>query len=102
MQVESTRMYRVREVAKHFDVSVTTIYRAIESGQLDALKLGRGKGALRVTGAAVTAYAHACTQAANDSSVAGATPTTATDQDLTVDSDCARTTRSVRSHTQHP
>ena len=44
MQVESTRMYRVREVAEHCDVSVTTIYRAIESGQLDALKLGTGKG----------------------------------------------------------
>lgn len=78
MQVESTRMYRVRDVAKHCDVSVTTIYRAIESGQLDALKLGSGKGTLRVTGAAVAAYAHACTQAANDSSVTGATPTVAT------------------------
>lgn len=79
MQVESTRMYRVRDVAKHFDVSVTTIYRAIESGQLDALKLGNGKGALRVTGAAVVAYAQACTHAANDLSVTGATPTAATD-----------------------
>jgi excisionase family DNA binding protein len=77
MQVESTRMYRVREVAEHFDVSVTTIYRAIESGQLDALKLGTGKGTLRVTGAAVAAYEQACTQAANDSLVTGAMPTTA-------------------------
>lgn len=102
MQVESTRMYRVREVAEHFDVSVTTIYRAIESGQLDALKLGTGKGALRVTGAAVAAYAHACTQAANDSFATGAMPTTATDQTLTADSNGAHATQSARSpSTQH-
>ena len=67
MQVEGTRMYRVRDVAEHFDVSVATIYRAIEAGQLDALKLGTGKGTLRVTGAAVAAYARACTQTAYDS-----------------------------------
>lgn len=60
MQVEATRMYRVRDVAEHFDVSVATIYRAIETGQLDALKLGTGRGTLRVTGAAVQAYAQAC------------------------------------------
>ena len=56
MQVEATRMYRVREVAEHFEVSVATIYRAIESGQLGALKLGTGRGALRVPGTAVTAF----------------------------------------------
>lgn len=64
MQVERTRLYRVRDVARHFDVSVATIYRAIESGHLRALKLGTGTGALRVTGAAVLAYADACVQAA--------------------------------------
>jgi excisionase family DNA binding protein len=101
MQFESTRMYRVREVAEHFDVSVTTIYRAIESGQLDALKLGTGKGTLRVSGAAVAAYEQACTQAANDSLVTGAMPTTTTDQILTADSNGARTTQSARSDTQH-
>jgi excisionase family DNA binding protein len=65
MQVERTRLYRVRDVAEHFDVSVATIYRAIESGQLTALKLGTGTGTFRVIGAAVLAYADACTQAAN-------------------------------------
>jgi excisionase family DNA binding protein len=64
MQVEGTRLYRVRDVAEHFDVSVATIYRAIESGQLTALKLGTGTGTFRVTGAAVVAYAEACVQAA--------------------------------------
>ncbi|PZS26569.1 MAG: hypothetical protein DLM61_18135 [Pseudonocardiales bacterium] len=57
-------MYRVRDVAEHFDVSVATIYRAIESGQLSALKLGHGTGTLRVTGAAVLAYEKSCIQAA--------------------------------------
>jgi excisionase family DNA binding protein len=67
MQVEGTRLYRVRDVAEHFDVSVATIYRAIESGQLTALKLGTGTGTFRVTGDAVLAYAQACVRAASDS-----------------------------------
>jgi excisionase family DNA binding protein len=67
MQVERTRLYRVRNVAEHFDVSVNTIYRAIESGQLTALKLGTGTGTFRVTGAAVVAYAEACVRAAYES-----------------------------------
>jgi excisionase family DNA binding protein len=60
-------LYRVRDVAEHFDVSVATIYRAIESGQLAALKLGTGTGTFRVSGAAVAAYAEACVQAAHQS-----------------------------------
>jgi excisionase family DNA binding protein len=64
MQVEGTRLYRVRDVAEHFDVSVATIYRAIESGQLKALKLGTGTGTFRVSGASVLAYAEACVRAA--------------------------------------
>lgn len=38
-------MDRMKDAAKHLDVSVATIYRAIESGQLRALKLGTGTGA---------------------------------------------------------
>jgi Helix-turn-helix domain len=71
MQVEGTRMYRVKDVAKHCDVSAATIYRAIESGQLDAVKLGASKGMLRVTGAAMAAYAQANTPAVTDSSAPG-------------------------------
>jgi excisionase family DNA binding protein len=67
MQVEGTRLYRVRDVAEHFDVSVNTIYRAIESGQLAALKLGTGTGTFRVRGTAVLAYAEACVRAAYES-----------------------------------
>ncbi|PZS34679.1 MAG: DNA-binding protein [Pseudonocardiales bacterium] len=67
MHVESTQKYRVKAVARHFDVSASTIYRAIESGRLGALKLGTGTGALRVTGAAVLAYEEACTRATDES-----------------------------------
>ncbi len=77
MQVEGTRMYRVRDVAEHFDVSVATIYRAIESGQLDALKLGTGKGTLRVTGAALAIYAQACARVTTDSLPTGGASATA-------------------------
>jgi excisionase family DNA binding protein len=73
MQVEGTRPYRVRDVAEHFDVSAATIYRAIESGQLAALKLGTGKGTLRVLGAAVLAYEKACLRAAYESWFPGGT-----------------------------
>lgn len=59
MQVEATRMYRVKNVARHFEVSVATIYRAIESGTLDLLTLGTARGTLPVPGAAVLAYAQA-------------------------------------------
>ena len=65
MQVDGTRMYRVRDVAEGLDVSVATIYRAIESGVLPgALKVGTGSGALRIPGVAVHAYMRACEQAA--------------------------------------
>ena len=70
MQVDGTRNYRVKDVAEHFDVSVSTIYRAIEAGQLDAVKLGAGQRTLRVPGSAVRAYAEA-----------GVTPVAADDED---------------------
>jgi excisionase family DNA binding protein len=65
MRIEPTRLYRVREVAEHFGVSAATIYRAIDSGQLSALRLGSGAGTLRMTGTAVLAYEAACAQAAS-------------------------------------
>ncbi|MBV9012867.1 MAG: helix-turn-helix domain-containing protein [Pseudonocardiales bacterium] len=86
-------MYRVRDVAKHFDVSTTTIYRAIESGQLAALKIGTGQGALRITGAAVAAYAKACAHATNDPLMTGTA--SASGQDSTVTSAGARRARAA-------
>jgi hypothetical protein len=65
MQIENTR-YRVRDVAEHCAVSVATIYRAIESGQLAAVTFGRGTRAFWVSGAAVLADERACAQAAGE------------------------------------
>ena len=64
MQVERTRLYRVRTVADSFDVSVATIYRAVESGALRAIRLGTGKGAVRIPGDALVEYLAACESAA--------------------------------------
>lgn len=61
---EQPRVLRVKTVAEMLDVSVATIYRAIESGALPALKMGTGKGALRVPAAAVREYLRACEKAA--------------------------------------
>jgi excisionase family DNA binding protein len=72
MHDHGTRLYRVRAVAEMFDVSVSTIYRAIEAGQLDALRLGKGKGAVRIPAAALAAFADACALAANRPRNAGA------------------------------
>ena len=64
MQVESTRLYRVRAVAESLDVSVATVYRAIESGALRAVRMGTGKGAVRIPGQAVREYVAACERTA--------------------------------------
>lgn len=64
MQVESTRLYRVRAVAEALDVSAATIYRAVESGALRAVRMGTGKGAVRIPGQAIREYLAACESAA--------------------------------------
>jgi excisionase family DNA binding protein len=64
MQVEGTRLYRVRAVAEALDVSLATIYRAVETGALRAIRLGTGKGAVRIPGEAVEDYLAACQSAA--------------------------------------
>lgn len=53
MQSQGIRYLRVKAVAEMFDVSPSTIYRAIEAGQLDAIRIG---GALRVPESAVAAF----------------------------------------------
>ncbi|OLT39130.1 transcriptional regulator [Saccharomonospora sp. CUA-673] len=73
-------MYRVKAVAEALDVSVATIYRAIESGKLDALKLGTGKGTLRVPGSAVNAYVDECGEAAYQAYVVEGVSAAASDE----------------------
>jgi excisionase family DNA binding protein len=66
MQSQVTRMYRVKAVAKMFDVSVSTIYRAIEAGKLEALKIGSGtaRGSVRIPEYALRTFEEACAEAA--------------------------------------
>lgn len=47
---------RVAEIAALLDVHQSTIYRDIESGRLRALRVGTGKGALRILPEAFDAY----------------------------------------------
>lgn len=67
MHDNGTRLYRVKAVAEMFDVSVSTIYRAIELGQLEALRLGTGKGAVRIPERALSTFEAACAEAAHRS-----------------------------------
>ena len=71
MQFDANRWYRVKVVAGGLDVSVATIYRAVESGALSAVRMGTGKGAVRVSGQAVLDYVAACERAAATSAAHG-------------------------------
>lgn len=64
MHDHRTRLYRVKAVAEMFDVSVSTIYRAIEAGRLHALRIGTGRGAVRVPEDALGTFHAACEHAA--------------------------------------
>jgi excisionase family DNA binding protein len=61
MQVDRTRMYRVSAVAELLDVSKSSVYRATEAGDLDALRIG---SAVRIPGTALAAWLEQCAQAA--------------------------------------
>lgn len=58
MQVNgtATRMYRVKAVAEVLDVHVSTVYRLAESGRLHSVRVGFGKGALRIPADSLNAY----------------------------------------------
>lgn len=43
-----TKPYRVAEVANLLDVHRATVYRDIESGRLEAHRIGSGSGAIRI------------------------------------------------------
>lgn len=61
MQIKGTPRYlRVKDVAKRFAVSPSTVYRAIEAGELSAVKIG---GSLRVSEAVVRAFEETATSA---------------------------------------
>ncbi|HEX5120451.1 MAG TPA: helix-turn-helix domain-containing protein [Pseudonocardiaceae bacterium] len=64
MQVEGSRLYRARVVAEMLDVSPATIYRAVDSGALPAVRIGVGKGAVRIPGDGLAKYLAECRRAA--------------------------------------
>jgi excisionase family DNA binding protein len=52
---KGTQVYRARDVAAMVDVDVSTIYRAIRTGELTAHRVGK---LLRIPAAAIDAYLH--------------------------------------------
>lgn len=52
----ATRMFRVKAVAEILDVHVSTVYRLAESGRLHSVRVGFGKGALRIPADALESY----------------------------------------------
>ncbi|MFB9690071.1 helix-turn-helix transcriptional regulator [Amycolatopsis plumensis] len=62
MRVEDNAIFRVKALAELLDVSRSTVYRAIASGELDALKIGTGKGAVRVPGNSVNVWLDTCAE----------------------------------------
>jgi putative molybdopterin biosynthesis protein len=90
MQVEGTPLYRARDVAAMVDVDVSTIYRAIRTGELTAYRVGK---LLRIPATAIDAYLHQQPAAASPA---------VTDHDPVVKPPCPDTTRTGRSRTQHP
>ncbi len=73
MHAGRTRMYRVSAVATLMDVSPSTVYRAIETGALAALRIGTS---LRVPHEAFTAWQNLCKQAATTTTTTTTAATT--------------------------
>lgn len=57
MQVNGTsQMFRVKAVADILDVHISTVYRLIESKHLGSVRIGFGKGAIRIPAQALNDY----------------------------------------------
>lgn len=70
---EPNEMLLVPEAAKQIRVAPSTIYRLIEAGELRALRVGRGKGTLRIPVEAWDEYLTTCEEAAKAGSSSIAT-----------------------------
>jgi excisionase family DNA binding protein len=55
-QTSDQRPLKVKDVATILDVHVATVYREIEAGRLHALRVGAGRGTLRIPRASFDAY----------------------------------------------
>ncbi len=58
------RYFRVADVAARFDVDETTVYRQIKAGRLRAIRIGTGRGAVRISAEALAEYGADVTAAA--------------------------------------
>jgi excisionase family DNA binding protein len=63
-RIDPKNLYRARAGAIWLGVSVATIYRAVDRGELRALRVGTGKGTIRIPGDALIEYKDACERAA--------------------------------------
>ena len=61
---ELPKYLRVAAVAALFDVDDTTIYRDIKAGRLRAIRIGKGRGTVRIPAAALAEYEATRTAAA--------------------------------------
>ncbi|WP_018684745.1 helix-turn-helix domain-containing protein [Actinokineospora enzanensis] len=78
MQDQGTpQYYRVKAVAKMLDVHSSTIYRAVDSGELDALKIGRS---VRIPADAVKAFVEKCSEDAYQAFVVAGESVSAVDE----------------------
>lgn len=50
------QVYTVPEVAALLRVNKSTIYRDVESGRIDAYRVGKGRGTVRISGTALAEY----------------------------------------------
>ncbi|MBP2341096.1 excisionase family DNA binding protein [Saccharothrix coeruleofusca] len=62
---ETEELVLVGEFAKELDVHPSTVYRAISDGRLPALRIGNGRGTLRLQRTDCDEYRKACQQAAH-------------------------------------
>lgn len=63
---QRTEPYRVSEVAAALDVHPSTVYREVEAGRLRALRIGHGRGAIRIPVDAFEEYKRKRTDAARN------------------------------------
>jgi excisionase family DNA binding protein len=56
--------FRVADVAARFDVDETTVYRQIKAGRLKAIRIGSGRGTVRISAKSLAEYEADITAAA--------------------------------------
>jgi excisionase family DNA binding protein len=82
-------VYTVPEVAALLRVHKSTVYRDVESGRIDAYRVGKGRGTVRITADALREYRRrAVTRPAEDGS-AGHGPCADTSADQLKEKACA-------------